>query len=99
MGEVWIATWFCLAMHDPVCARLEGATGNMTFSSGEMCATFGDYSAHLFRRKHKIPLAYVCTHIIDVYKAAPRPHHLPANQGAGLPWPEIKYTPIDNYGW
>lgn len=34
--EVWLVTWFCLALSDPACARLEGAPGYTPYSSREM---------------------------------------------------------------
>lgn len=95
MGEVWIVTWFCLSLHDPACAGIEGKTGNITFTSSEMCEIFGRYSANVFRRQHHIPLAYVCAEIVDVWKPTPRPKGL-RDKGIdrGLPWPEIKFTPV-----
>jgi hypothetical protein len=76
MPEVWIATFFCLNMADPTCARLEGAVGNMSFDHSEMCELLGQWGAKYFREKLRIPLAYRCDLVGDVYVAMPRPKRL-----------------------
>jgi len=76
MPEVWIATWFCLALSDPTCLRLEGAVGNMTFDHSAMCEAMGRWGAKTFREKLRIPLAYRCTLVGEVYVAVPRPKRL-----------------------
>jgi hypothetical protein len=73
--EVWIVTWFCLAMSDPICARLEGATGNMTFDSSEMCRLMVAWGVPMMR-KLDVPLAGVCWKVGDVYQPLQRPRRL-----------------------
>lgn len=71
--EVWLVTWFCLAMSDPICARLEGVPGYTQYSSFEMCDTISRYGANVYRRKYQIKLGFVCTHIVDVWRPVSRP--------------------------
>jgi hypothetical protein len=94
-SEVWLVTWFCLGLSDPICARLEGAPGYTPYASRELCETIARYGANVYRRKYKLPLGYVCTHIVDVYRPVPRPKSM-RDQGLdlGLPWPELIYRTV-----
>src|SRR5262245_5743227 len=96
MNEVvWLATWFCLAMHDQTCARLEGSVGSMKWDNKAACEVYCRHAAHVFRMQLHIPLAYVCWEVGEVYKPLLRPKGLvDKGRDRGLPWPETRYTPV-----
>lgn len=76
MPEVWTVTWFCLALADPTCARLEGSTGNIQFEENYLCELMGWWGQEYYRTKLGIPLAYTCTLVGDTYRPTPRPKGL-----------------------
>lgn len=73
MNELWRATFFCLALSDPTCARMEGAVGNMSFDHSQMCQLLVTWGTRYYREKLGVPLAGVCWQQVGDYVPIRRP--------------------------